>query len=104
MQEAEQCDRLVLMSHGRNVASGNESDIIGDTTATEVDSQDWAAAFTALTAADLPVTLDGRQVRLADTDPAKIRAALTEAGIAADIRQVPAPLEEKMTVIDRGRT
>lgn len=101
MQEAEQCDRLVLMSHGRHVASGTESDIIGDTTATEVDTADWAAAFTALTAAGLPVTLNGRRVRLAGTDPARIRTALTEAGITADIHQVHASLEEKMTVIDR---
>ncbi|NUS43704.1 MAG: ABC transporter ATP-binding protein [Mycobacteriaceae bacterium] len=100
MQEAEQCDRLVLMSRGRNVASGAVSDIIGDTSAVEVDSGDWAATFAALTAARLPVTLAGRRVRLADTDPGRIRDTLARAGIAADIRRVPASLEEKMTILD----
>ena len=33
MQEAEQCDRLLLMSRARLVAQGSEADIIGDTTA-----------------------------------------------------------------------
>ncbi|WP_216896650.1 ABC transporter ATP-binding protein [Nocardia alni] len=100
MQEAEQCDRLMLMSHGREVATGSETDIIGDTTATQVGCDDWSAAFTALSAAGLPVTLAGRRVRLADTETDKIRAVLTEAGITADIHEVPATLEEKMTILD----
>ena len=71
MQEAEQCDRLVLMSHGRNVASGTRTDIIGDTTACEVETPDWAAAFTALTDAGLPVTLAGRRIRYLPTPTPK---------------------------------
>lgn len=38
MQEAQQCDCLVLMSHGRAVASGTERDIVGTTTACEVET------------------------------------------------------------------
>jgi ABC-2 type transport system ATP-binding protein/ribosome-dependent ATPase len=104
MQEAQQCDRLVLMSHGRVVATGTETDIIGTTTACEVDTPHWAGAFNALDAAGLPVTLSGTRVRLADTDPGTVRAALTRAGITAGVHQVPATLEEKMTVIDRRGT
>ncbi|GAA3243805.1 ABC transporter ATP-binding protein [Actinocorallia longicatena] len=102
MQEAQQCDRLVLMSAGKKVTAGTEADIIGDTTACEVDTTDWAAAFDALDAAGLPVTLAGRTVRLADTPPQPIHQALDAAGITATIRQVPATLEEKMTSIDRA--
>ncbi|MFD7734041.1 ABC transporter ATP-binding protein [Kitasatospora phosalacinea] len=104
MQEAQQCDRLILMSHGVAVAAGTESDIIGDTTACEVDTPHWAQAFAALDDAHLPVTLNGTRVRLADTRPDTVRDALTRAGITADVRQVPATLEEKMTVIDRRTT
>ncbi|WP_433325247.1 ABC transporter ATP-binding protein [Spirillospora sp. CA-294931] len=103
MQEAQQCDRLILMSHGRQVASGTEADIIGDSTAVEIDpAADWTRAFSALNEAGLPVTLAGRNVRVADTRPDDVRTALRAAGLEADIRTVPATLEEKMTIFDRA--
>ncbi|MDR3035448.1 MAG: ATP-binding cassette domain-containing protein, partial [Kitasatospora sp.] len=95
MQEAQQCDRLVLMSHGTAVAEGTEADIIGDTTACEVDADDWARVFAALNTAGLPVTLAGRRVRIADTPPEAVQAALDAAGTPAHVRQVRATLEEK---------
>ncbi|MFC1442909.1 ABC transporter ATP-binding protein [Streptacidiphilus sp. N1-10] len=104
MQEAQQCDRLILMSRGRRVATGTEAEIIGDTTACEVETPRWADAFAALDAATLPVTLNGTRVRLADTPPDTVHQALTNAGINARVREVPATLEEKMTVIDRQPT
>ncbi|MFD7919072.1 ABC transporter ATP-binding protein [Streptomyces sp. NPDC059740] len=102
MQEAQQCDRLVLMSHGRAVAAGTERDIVGSTTACEVETAHWAEAFAALDRAGLPVTLTGRRVRLADTPPGTVRATLDTAGLTGEVREVPATLEEKMTVIDRA--
>ena len=36
MEEAQQCDRLLLMSSGRLVAQGSERDVVGDTTAVAV--------------------------------------------------------------------
>ncbi|GAA3220646.1 hypothetical protein [Actinocorallia longicatena] len=68
----------------------------------------YAASFTVddlktdVYGAGLPVTLAGRTVRLADTAPGLIRKALDAAGITADVRRVPATLEEKMTGIDRA--
>jgi ABC-2 type transport system ATP-binding protein/ribosome-dependent ATPase len=102
MQEAQQCDRLILMSRGKAVAAGTERSIIGETTACEIDTDDWSAAFAALDRAGLPVTLSGRRVRLADTAPETIRQTLADAGITADVHEVQATLEEKMTVIDRA--
>jgi ABC-2 type transport system ATP-binding protein/ribosome-dependent ATPase len=102
MQEAQQCDRLVLMSRGRAVAAGTEREIVGDTTACEVDTEHWADAFAALDRAALPVTLTGRRVRLADTPPGTVREVLDSAGITGDVHEVQATLEEKMTVIDRA--
>ena len=54
MQEAQQCDRLLLMSQGRLVAQGTEADIVDGTTAVAVASDDWARVFAVLSAAGWP--------------------------------------------------
>ncbi len=102
MQEAQQCDRLVLMSHGRCVATGSERDIIGGTTAVEVRTPRWQDAFAALDVAGLPVTLAGRHVRVADVPAGTVRQALDDAGVGGEVADVPATLEEAMTSLDRG--
>ncbi|MBK9739923.1 MAG: ABC transporter ATP-binding protein [Actinobacteria bacterium] len=104
MQEAEQCDRLLLMDLGRVVAQGTVADIVGDTTAVQVDTEHWSAAFTALTDRDLPVALSGIRVRVAGTAPDVVRGVLAAAGVDARLEIVPATLEEKMTLITRNRT
>jgi len=101
MQEAAQCDRLLLMSRARLVAQGSESDIIGGTTAAAVRTDDWAAAFAALNAAGEPVMLSGRDVRVADSDPDHLRDVLSAAGIGAEVVAVPATIEERMMVLAR---
>src|ERR1700759_2654477 len=60
MQEAQQCDRLLLMADGRLVAEGSEADIIGSTTAVAVRTGGWARAFAALAAAGGPALPRGR--------------------------------------------
>ena len=101
MQEAQQCDRLAIMAHGRVVTSGTLADIIGDAKAVEVRTDNWAVAFTALDEAGLPVTLAGRRVRVAQTSPDAVRRALASGGVAAQISEVPATLEETMLTISR---
>ena len=103
MQEAQQCDRLVIMARGRVVASGTVRDIIGGATAVEVRTNDWAVAFTALDDAALPVTLAGRRIRVAQASPDAVRRALAAAGVAAQISEVPATLEETMLTISRSQ-
>lgn len=101
MQEAEQCDRLLLMSRARLVAQGSAADIVGGTQAWAVRTPDWAAAFSALNDAGAPVMLAGRDVRVADDDPDRLRAVLAAAGIAAEVAPVPATIEERMMVLAR---
>ncbi len=101
MQEAAQCDRLLLMSRARLVAQGSEADIVGDTTAAAVRTDDWAAAFAALNAAGEPVMLAGRDVRVADSDIDHLRAVLAAAGIGAEVVAVAATIEERMMVLAR---
>ena len=102
MREAEQCDRLLLMSQARLVAEGSEDDVIGGTTAIEVRTGDWAAAFAALNASGEPVTLAGRHVRVADADPGLLASILSDAGVTAELAAVPATIEERMTVLARA--
>lgn len=102
MQEAEQCDRLLLMSQARLVAQGSEADIIGSTTAVAVSSNDWAGAFAVLNDAGQPVMLAGRDVRVADADADQVRGILADAGITADVVGVPATIEERMMVLARA--
>ncbi|MGV1037327.1 MAG: ABC transporter ATP-binding protein [Candidatus Nanopelagicales bacterium] len=103
MAEATECDRLLLMFQGKLIAQGSERDVVGDTTAIEVETDSWAAAFEALAAADQPVTLFGRGVRIADSDPDAVREILGAAGVEARLAEVPATLEERMaSLASRG--
>ncbi len=99
MQEAQHCDRLLLLSNGRLVASGDEAAIIGGTTAVRVNAPEWSVAFAVLDAAGQAVTLSGRSVRVADADPDRIRSILSDAGVDARVEPVPATIEERMTVL-----
>jgi ABC-2 type transport system ATP-binding protein len=99
MSEAEQCDRLVVMANGRVVAAGGMAAIVGDATATEVRADRWEAAFSALDRAGLPAALVGRRLRVPNTDPRQVSAALEAAGVSADLRQVPATFEETFVAL-----
>lgn len=101
MQEAEQCDALVLMARGRRVAAGSLADVLDGTTAVEVAAPDWQAAFGALGAAGFAVTVAGRAVRVAGADPADVARALAAAGVRGEARPVPARLEEVLTLGSR---
>jgi len=101
MQEAEQCDELVLMARGRAVASGTEAQVIAGTRAVQVSTASWAAAFDALSAAGLPVTLAGRAVRVAGVERGEVEKVLAAAAVVARVDDVPATLDEKMVLVDR---
>ena len=99
MQEAQQCDRLLLMSAGQLVGQGGEEELVAGTTAVRVDVEDWAAAFDVLSRADLPVTLAGTAVRVAGRASADVQQVLAAAGIHAGVQDVPATIEERMTLL-----
>jgi ABC-2 type transport system ATP-binding protein/ribosome-dependent ATPase len=102
MQEAQQCDRLALMSRGRLVAAGIEAEVVGDTTAVEIRTGQWAEAFRVLVDAGQAVALAGTAVRVADGDAEALRLLLDAAGLPAQVVTVPATLEERMTVLARA--
>ncbi len=99
MDEAAQCDRLVILARGRVVASGPERDIVGGDRAVEVSDTDWRSAFEALEDAGIPAGLLGRRVRVPGGDRHQVESALAAAGVRARLETVPATLEETMVTI-----
>jgi ABC-2 type transport system ATP-binding protein/ribosome-dependent ATPase len=96
MQEAQQCDRLLLMSRGREVARGTEHDIVAGVAVTAVHGEPWHLAFEALADAGLLVALAGRSVRVVGASRDEISSALTAAGVKASLEAVRPTLEEAM--------
>jgi len=93
MEEARECQRLVIMSGGRVVAEGSAAGIIGSARVTVVEASRWADAFAALEGAGLPVALAGRSLRVPGASPARVRRVLGD--IAAAVSDAPATLEER---------
>ena len=78
MEEAEECDRLIIMADGEVVATGTASEIIGTAQVTVVEAADWSAAFSQLEQAGLPVALAGRTPR--DLTSARKKSAAARSG------------------------
>ena len=77
MDEAQECDRLIIMADGMVVAAGTVQQIIGDARVTVVDTDDWATAFGLLERAGLPVSLAGRTLRVPGASPDEVRQVLS---------------------------
>jgi ABC-2 type transport system ATP-binding protein len=107
MEEAEECDRLIIMADGEVVATGTASEIIGAAQVSVVEAADWSAAFSRLEHAGLPVALAGRTLRVPGVSPNEVRQALAvdnAAGSAGDwVHQAPATLEERFFSLAAGR-
>jgi ABC-type multidrug transport system ATPase subunit len=94
LDEADECDRLVLMAAGRVVAEGTLEQIVGGGTAVAVHAARWDEAFAVLGAAGIPAALVGRSLRVPGGDLPAVRAALEAGGVQAGIDVVPATFEE----------
>jgi ABC-2 type transport system ATP-binding protein/ribosome-dependent ATPase len=92
LDEAGECDRLLIMAAGRVVAAGTAAEITAGGEVTVVESGSWADAFGALEAAGLPAALVGRTLRVPGAHPDQVRGAL--GGLQATVRAAPATLEE----------
>ena len=98
MEEAEQCDRLVMMAAGTVVASGTAAGIIGDRKVTEVHCHDPGRAFAVLDANDVAVQMQGAALRVG-APAAAVAGLVSRAGIDATVEMVPANLEEAFVAI-----
>jgi ABC-2 type transport system ATP-binding protein len=104
LEEAQECDRLVVMADGKVVVGGTVAEIIGDREVAEVRSADWAGAFTVLDREGFEVQVHGQGVLRVTGPAAGVRTALATAGIGADVRMVGANLEEAFVAIATGTT
>ena len=115
MQEAAQCDRLVVLTAGRVSASGTLAAVVAPYRSVRIDTAEWGAAFALLREAGLPALLDGRTIRVPGVPVPRIAAALaplhrgTRAGAGASARadaprltEVPATLDEAMLLTARA--
>jgi ABC-2 type transport system ATP-binding protein len=99
MEEAQECDRLVVMAEGRVVASGTAAEIIGDRKVVEVRSHDWARAFALLDGKGFDVQAHGHgTLRVAGPEGA-IAGLLSANGLDASVALVGANLEEAFVAI-----
>ena len=103
MEEAQQCDRLVLMSAGKVAAEGTVADIVAGRTVVEVTAESWSEAFAALGDAGLDVMLAGRRIRVAAAEVSEVERTLGRAGVRAELAVVPAILDEAMVAVSSSR-
>jgi ABC-2 type transport system ATP-binding protein/ribosome-dependent ATPase len=76
LEEAEQCDRLVMLADGVVVAEGSLSEIIGSQRAVVVLGGDQVRALELLDEAGLLASFAGKGLRVVDSDIDQVRHAL----------------------------
>ena len=97
MSEASQCDRCLILSHGRTQAEGTLEEVLRGHSSIMVQTNRWRDAFALLKQANLPVTLDGKTLRVMNGNETEVRKALAPLGMTnreCTIRQTDATLEE----------
>jgi len=102
LDEADFCDRLVVMAAGSVVAQGTLAAIVGERKAVAVEAPRWEAAFAALDKSGLSAALVGRTLRVPGGDAARVRAALGAGGVTAALSVVPATFEETFVALARA--
>jgi ABC-2 type transport system ATP-binding protein/ribosome-dependent ATPase len=102
MDEAEQADRLVVMSQGRQVATGSLADVLSDRTTVEIRAERWPDVLHTLDGPGRRLRLDGRRVRVLGIDATAAGRELDDAGIDASVAVVPATLDEVLIELDGG--
>lgn len=99
MEEAEQCDRLVMMAAGRAVAQGTAESIAGSVTTVAVATPDPRAAAAVLEVAGRWAVVDGDGVRVVGAMPDVVGADLRRAGIEAEVTAIPARFDEAFVAL-----
>ena len=93
MEEAEECNRLVVMADGSVVADGTLAEIVGDTRVAVIETDRWEQAFDAVEAAGLSAALVGRTLRVPGATADRVTHILDD--IPARVTKAGATLEER---------
>ena len=102
MEEADHCDRVVVMAGGRVVAEGTMDEIVGRAQSVSVRSDSWSSAYRALLDAGLPSAVVGTALRVPGEDPGRVEGILSRAGVHAEVRTVPMTFEERFVALSAG--
>ena len=100
MEEAEECDRLVVMAEGDVVAEGTVGEIVGDARVVVVESDEWARAFAGIERLGMAAALVGRTLRVPAASARDVERAL--GGVEARVSEAPATLEERFLELTRS--
>ena len=98
MAEASQCDQCVVLAHGQVQARGDVEQIVGSHHSLVIKTEEWEQALKLLTAAGLPVSMDGRTVRAIDADENRVKEVLKPLGTVYELTRSPARLDEILTL------
>ncbi|MGE5289710.1 MAG: ABC transporter ATP-binding protein [Micromonosporaceae bacterium] len=93
MEEAEECERLVVMAEGRVVAEGDVAAIVGSARVTVAETPDWPGAFEAIERAGSAAALVGRTLRVPGASPEQVRRMLGT--VPARVYETASTLEER---------
>lgn len=102
MEEAEHCDRVVVMAGGRVVATGTMDEIIGRARSVSVEADSWSSAYRALVEARVPSAVVGTRLRVPGEDPNRVEGILRAAGVDAEVRTEPMTFEERFVALSAG--
>ena len=101
MEEAEHCDRVLVMAGGRVVASGTMEEIVGRAEAVGVRAASWSSAYRALEDAGIPSAVVGTRLRVPGEAPDRVERVLRQAGVAAAVEAVPMTFEERFVALSK---
>jgi ABC-2 type transport system ATP-binding protein/ribosome-dependent ATPase len=96
MEEAAECDRVILMAEGRRMAEGSVADVIGGLRTVAISDGVGESALDAIRRRGGTVLIDGRGWRVVDLDAATIAELV---GDDATVSEVPATFEEAFVVL-----
>jgi len=98
MEEAEECDGVVLMAGGRQVASGTVTEVVGGLRSVAITGRVEAGSLETMGRLGGTVLLDGSGWRVVGLDPELVRGLV---GGRAEVDDVPATFEEAFVALSR---
>lgn len=98
MEEAEECHRVVLMSSGREVASGTVEDVIGASSTIALSGRVADTDLASIEGAGATILMSGDTWRIVGVDAAAVRELV---GPGARVDEVPASFEEAFVALSR---
>lgn len=98
MAEASQCDQCLILARGQVQTQGSIGQIIGSHYSLVIRTVEWEQALKLLTKAGLPVSMDGRTLRLIDANKEEVERILQPLKSTYVLTKSKARLDEILTL------